>query len=335
MSELRHDPIQHRWVIIATDRSKRPTDFLAETAGIAEGAFCPFCPGHEDKTPPEITALRPDGSRPDTPGWSVRVIPNKFPALMIEGGLDRKGMGIYDRMRGVGAHEVIVETPDHRATFATMGVDEVQRVLWAWRERISDLRRDTRLKSFLIVKNVGERAGATLDHPHSQLLAMPLVPQHLEDELNGARAYHELMERCVFCEVVEKELAAGERIVGSDAETVAFTPFASRVPFETWVMMRGHQPAFDKLDDAALTAVARRLRDTMQRLHGALAAPPHTVLLHSAPVGEDDSTSYDWHLEIVPRLLPVPGLAWDGGLHINPISPEEAALELRSRGPEG
>jgi UDPglucose--hexose-1-phosphate uridylyltransferase len=336
VSELRRDPITGRYVIIAPERqlSRAAFDRPRPVAAMG-GDMCPFCEGQEWAAGRELLAWRPADSPRDGRGWQVRVVVNREPALRVENRLGEAADPLLQSFGGIGAHEVIVETPDHHATLATMSVDEVQRVLWAWRERMRDLRRDTRLKSFLIVKNVGERAGATLDHPHSQLLAMPLVPQHLEDELNGARAYHELMERCVFCEVVEKELAAGERIVGSDAETVAFTPFASRVPFETWVMMRGHQPAFDKLDDAALTAVARRLRDTMQRLHSALAAPPHTVLLHTAPVGEDDSTSYDWHLEIVPRLLPVPGLAWDGGLHINPISPEEAALELRSRGPEG
>ena len=179
-----------------------------------------------------------------------------------------------------------------------MSVEQVQRVLWAWRERMRDLRRDTAAQE-LPDREECRRAqpGATLDHPHSQLLAMPLVPQHLEDELLGARAYHASTTKCVFCEVVAHELAAGERVIGSDADTIAFTPFASRVPFESWVMLRRHQPAFDQLDDVALTAVATRLRDTMRRLDGALASPPHTVLLHSAPVGDEESESYDWHLE--------------------------------------
>jgi UDPglucose--hexose-1-phosphate uridylyltransferase len=332
MSELRRDPITGRYVIVAPERllSRAAFDRPVPVAAIG-GDMCPFCEGQEGVAGRELLAWRPPDSPPDGRGWQVRVVVNREPALRVENRLGEPADPLFQTFGGIGAHEVIIESPDHGATFATMSAEQVQRVLWAWRERMRDLRRDTRLKSFLIVKNVGERAGATLDHPHSQLLAMPLVPQHLEDEINGARAYHAASSRCVFCEVVEQELRSGERVIASDADTVAFAPFASRVPFESWVMLRGHQPAFDVLDDVALHAVAGRLRDTMGRLDAALASPPHTVLLHSAPVGEDGSESYDWHLEIIPRLLQVPGLAWDGGLHINPVPPEEAARELRSR----
>jgi UDPglucose--hexose-1-phosphate uridylyltransferase len=332
MSELRRDPITGRYVIVAPERLLARAAFERPApVGAMGGDMCPFCEGQEWVAGRELLAWRPPDSPRDGRGWQVRVVVNREPALRIENRLGEAADPLFQTFGGIGAHEVIIETPDHGATFATMSVEQVQRVLWAWRERMRDLRRDTRLKSFLIVKSVGERAGSTLDHPHSQLLAMPLVPQHLEDEILGARAYHASTTTCVFCEVVAHELESGERVIGSDAETIAFTPFASRVPYESWVMTRRHEPVFDQLDDAALTAVATRLRDTMRRLDAALASPPHTVLLHSAPVGDDESESYDWHLEIIPRLLHVPGLAWDGGLHINPVSPEEAARELRGR----
>lgn len=334
MSELRRDPITGRYVIIAPERHLSRAAFERPVpVGAVGGDMCPFCEGQEGVAGRELLAWRPHDSPRDGRGWQVRVVVNREPALRIERSLGEAADPLLQTFGGIGAHEVIVESPDHYATFATMSAEQVQRVLWAWRERMRDLRRDLRLKSFLIVKNVGERAGATLDHPHSSLVAMPLVPQHLEDELNGARAYHEAYDRCPFCDVVAREIATGERVIASDDDTIAFAPFASRVPFESWVMLRRHQPAFDKLTDAELAAVAARVRDTIRRLDAALALPPHSVLLHSAPVGEDDSLSYDWHLEIIPRLLPVPGLAWDGGLHINPISPEEAAQELRSRPP--
>ena len=332
MSELRRDPITGRYVIIAPERQLSRAAFERPSpVGAMGGDLCPFCEGQEWIAGRELLAWRPPDSPRDGRGWQVRVVVNREPALLVENTLGEAANPLFQAFGGLGAHEVIVESPDHHATFATMSVEQVQRVLWAWRERMRDLRRDLRLTSFLIVKNVGERAGATLDHPHSSLVAMPLVPQHLEDEINGARGYHATHGSCVFCEVVEREMATGERVIASDEDTIAFTPFASRGPFETWVMLRRHEPSFENLSDTELTAIAHRLRDTMRRLDAALALPPHSVLLHSAPVGEDNSQSYDWHLEIIPRLLPVPGLSWDGGLHINPISPEEAARELRSR----
>jgi UDPglucose--hexose-1-phosphate uridylyltransferase len=202
-------------------------------------------------------------------------------------------------------------------------------VLWAWRERIRDLRRDIRLKTFLVVKNVGQMAGATLEHPHSQLLALPFVPQHLDDELAGAGERERHGHRCVFCTVIEEELAADVRVIASDGDTIAMAAFAARVPFETWILPRRHLAAFDDECDDCLVAIAARLRETIARLHAALKAPPYSVLLHTAPVGES-ATSYHWHLEIVPRLSPVGGLAWDGGIHINPVAPEEAATALKN-----
>ncbi len=386
MSELRRDPITGRYVIIAPERllSRAAFDRPAPIGAIG-GDMCPFCEGQEAIAGRELLAWRPPDSPHNSPGWQVRVVVNREPALRVESQLGDAADTLFQSFGGLGAHEVVIESPRHRATFASMTGEEVWRVLWAWRERMRDLRRDTRLKSFLIVKNVGSRAGATLDHPHSQLLAMPLVPQHLEDELTGARVYNGQTTRCVFCDLVEQELASDQRVVGSDAGTIAFTPFASRVPFETWVMSRGHHPAFEDITDESMSAIAERLRDVMRRLHAVLVSPPYTLLLHSAPVADDPpsgpgtgtphpapgagsrplapangtphsalgtttphsalSTStphsalrtstpdysllYDWHIEIIPRLLPVPGLAWDGGLHINPIAPEEAAQVLR------
>ena len=219
-------------------------------------------------------------------------------------------------------------SPAHDVNWAQMSAEDIRLVLWAWRERMRDLRRDTRLKTFLVAKNVGAAAGARLDHPYSQLLALPFVPLHLDDELAAARLRHEQMGRCVFCAVVEDELDLGVRVVSSDDDTVAISAFASRVPFETWILPRRHLAAFDDECDNCLQAIAGRLRDTVQRLHVALNGPPYSVLLHTAPVGES-GPSYHWHIEIVPRLAPVGALAWDGGIHINPVAPEEATRALR------
>jgi UDPglucose--hexose-1-phosphate uridylyltransferase len=259
-------------------------------------------------------------------------VSNRIPALTVERDLGEPPDALFQALGGLGADEVIIESPDHRASLATMTADAIARVLWAWRERMRDLRRDFRLRSFVVVKNVGAAAGATLDHPHSQLLALPIVPQHLRDELDGARTHHERTRHCVFCDIAEQELAGDRRVVSSDAHTIAFAPFAARVPFETCVMPRVHRAAFDSESDGVLTSVAERLGDLMRRLHTALASPPFTLLLHTAPVGDEGSASYHWHIEVLPRLGPVSGRAFDGGVYINPVSPEEAAEALRLAG---
>ena len=326
MSELRRDPVTGRWVIIAPERG--PAFARPNPVGAIGGDMCPFCEGQEPIAGRELLAWRAGGP-PNGPGWQVRVVANREPALRVESALGEAADPLYQTLGGLGAHEVVIETPDHHATFATMSGEEVARVLWAWRERMRDLRRDLRLKSFFVVKNVGAMAGATLDHSHSQLLALPLIPQHLQDEIDGARAHHDKVTRCVFCDVLQQEVARNVRIVAADEEAVVFTPFASRMPFETWVVPRAHQSSFDDSSDATLQMIGARLQDVIHRLHIALVSPPYTLLLHTAPVG-DDAEFYHWHIEIIPRLAPVSGLAWGGGVYINPVAPEKAAEALRA-----
>jgi UDPglucose--hexose-1-phosphate uridylyltransferase len=328
VSELRRDPITGRTVIIATERRAAIKQWATTPvhAGVADA--CPFCEGQEHLTGHELLSWRTPGH--DGPGWRVRVVPNRIPALRVESHYAEPANALLQTLGGLGAHEVIIESPNHRATWATMTADEIWVVLWAWRERMRDLRRDIRLKAFLVVKNVGAMAGATLDHPHSQLLALPFVPLHLDDELVGARARHDRTSHCAFCAVVDEEIARDLRIVSRDAHSIALAPFASRVPFETWVLPRQHAAAFEETSDEHLLAIAERLRDVIARLHATLGSPPYSVLLHTAPVGD---AAFHWHLEIIPRLTPVNGLAWDGGIHINPISPEEATRVLKDSAP--
>ena len=327
MSELRRDPITGRTVIIAPERVAGVRPWTPAPVGALDGDLCPFCEGQEDVAGREILAWRPPGQAHNGPGWRVRVVANRLPALRVESHYAEPAKTLLQTLGGLGAHEVIIESPNHRASWATMSVDDLRMVLWAWRERMRDLRRDIRLKTFLVVKNVGAAAGATLDHPHSQLLALPFVPLHLDDEIAGARLRHHRTTHCAFCAVIEEELSNELRVVSHDEDTIAIAPFASRVPFETWVLPRRHGATFEDESDQSLVAVAQRLRDVMQRLHGAVTSPPYSVLLHTAPVGE--AASFHWHIEIVPRLTAVNGLAWDGGIHINPLSPEDAASALR------
>ena len=329
MPELRKDPIVGRWVIVATERVRRPSDFGRREPPPLR-TFCPLCPGHEDETPPEVLAYRdgPD-ARPDGPGWRVRVVPNKFPALRVEGELERRGHGVYDLMNGVGAHELIVESPEHRLGLADLAPSAVVDVLRAYRARILDLRGDGRFRSVLVFKNHGAEAGATLAHPHSQLIATPVVPVAVADELHGARAYHDYRERCLFCDIAQQETAERLRIVTENERMVAFAPFASRFPFELWVLPRRHRAAFELVDDAELAAFADGLVAVLRRLRDALDDPPYNLVLHSAPFGAEESPSYHWHLEILPKLVGLAGFELGSGFHINSVPPEDAARTLR------
>jgi UDPglucose--hexose-1-phosphate uridylyltransferase len=328
--ELRKDPITGRWVIISTDRQKRPNDFRLEKPTLIGREFCPFCPGHEDMTPPEVLAYRGDGLPPNGPGWDLRVVPNKFPALQVEGNLDRQGEGMFDRMNGIGAHEVIIETPDHDRQLAMMGEGEIERVLWAFRERILDLKRDMRFRYILVFKNHGAAAGATLEHTHSQLIALPIVPDFVREELEGAKRHFKEKERCVFCDVVREETAAGRRVIHENAEVIALSPYAPRFPFETWLLPRSHGARFEESPRQTYESLARMLKVVLQRMNRALENPSYNLVLHSLPFSEQRTDFYHWHVEILPKLTRTAGFESGTGFYINPTSPEEAAQVLRA-----
>ena len=331
MPELRKDPVVGRWVIISTDRSRRPTNFTPVRVEKTT-SFCPFCPGQEDKTTPEVYACRENGGGPNSTGWKVRVVPNKFPALQIEGALDRRGEGLYDKMNGVGAHEVVIEGPKHESDLADLPIDHVIEVLKAYRERMVDLHRDRRFRYVLIFKNHGAGAGATLEHTHTQLIATPIIPKILMEELEGARRYYELKERCVFCDIVQQDTADhnGRRVVTMNDRFVTIEPFAPRFPFETWILPRRHDSSFQAVkDDDEFRDLASILKDTLQRLNRALDRPPFNFAIHTAPVAEGDLEYYHWHLEIMPKLTRVAGFEIGSGFYINPTPPEDAAQYLR------
>ena len=264
MSELRWDPIKLHWVIIATERGRRPRDFQVETE-LSGMTACPFCYGNEDKTPPEIFAIRPTGA-PNAPNWRVRVIPNKYPALRVEGELNNRGYGMYDVMNGIGAHEVIIETPDHSRTLAELTVNEVNDVLVAYRHRYLDLRKDFRLRYMVLFKNHGTRAGATLAHSHSQLIAVPLLPPVVSTLLKVSRTYFSDKERCIFCDLIEFELREGVRVVKEFSNFVTLTPYASSSPFELRLYPKRHSHDFALMNDAQLAELAVAMKDMLMRV---------------------------------------------------------------------
>ena len=317
-----------RWVIISTERARRPSDFKTE-AVVPRGADCVFCPGNESKTPPEILVGRgPDGA-PNMPGWSYRVVANKFPALRIEGDLEPTGEGLYDRMNGVGAHEVVIEAPDHRATLASLSPDAVADVLLAYRERVVDLKKDPRFEYVLVFKNHGEAAGASLEHPHSQLIATPIIPIMVMEELTGSAQYFEIKERCVWCDIVRQERRTRSRIVLEANGFVALAPFAPRFPFETWILPTRHRSAFEETGVDELRGLADVLGEFLRRMERVLKYPPFNYMLHTAPLREGPLDHFHWHLEIIPKLTQVAGYEWGSGFFINPVPPEDAAAALR------
>jgi UDPglucose--hexose-1-phosphate uridylyltransferase len=333
MPELRKDPIIGRWVIISTERGRRPSEFLPEEIR-TRGGFCPLCEGNEDKTPPEVFAIRENGSQPNSPGWTLRVVPNKFPALRVEGDLDREGEGLYDKMNGVGAHEVVIETPKHDETLSTLPNDKVIKVLTTYRERILDLTRDQRVKYILVFKNHGAAAGASLEHPHSQIIALPVVPKRVSEEIDGAKVYYEYKDRCAFCDIIRQELGYRARIIKENSGAIALAPFASRFPFETWILPKDHIAYFHHTQPAQFEDVASLLSDVLRKIDSTMPRSPYNFMLHTNPSNEKDETFYHWHIEIIPKLTKVAGFEWGTGFYINPTPPEEAAKYLREARPQ-
>lgn len=328
MPDLRKDPIVGRWVIIAKSRAKRPHDFDTTPRRHA-GRFCPFCAGNEDKTPGEIIAYRSPGSQRNRPGWRVRVIPNKFPALEIEGELNKRGEGIYDMMRGVGAHEVIVESPDHVMSTSELSEEQLREVLWVYRDRLVDLKRDPRLVYGMIFKNVGAAAGASLEHTHSQLIVTPIVPINVWEEMTGSLEFYNYRGRCVYCDMIQQESASEKRIVLDTPGFVAFCPFASRFPFETWILPKNHSSHYENIQKNGVDDLSGVMKQVIAKIEASLDRPAYNYIIHTAPFDTQELGHYHWHIEIIPSLTKPAGFEWGTGFYINPVPPEEAAGFLR------
>lgn len=329
MPELRKDPIIGRWIIIATERDKRPSDFIIDSNQV-KGGFCPLCSGNENTTPPEILAYSDHADRlTNRPGWSLRVVPNKYPALVIEGELNKQGEGLYDRMNGIGAHEVIIETPDHAETFTYLPPERMVQVFWAYRDRLQDLGKDKRFRYAMIFKNFGAAAGASLEHSHSQLIALPILPRMIISELDGSLSYYHHKERCVFCDIIRQELEQELRVVTSNDKFIAIVPFAPRSPFEMWILPRQHCFSYCNTEHRDFRDLAAIFSECLRRLDRCLPNVPYNFVLHTAPLRPTAMEHYHWHFEITPKLTMVAGFEWGSGFYINPVPPEEAAKFLR------
>jgi UDPglucose--hexose-1-phosphate uridylyltransferase len=328
MTELRKEPITRMWVVITTDHPKGPPDYLSfkplYRLQESEGP-CPFCPGNERLTPTGTFSVNREQGE-----WSVRVIPNKFPFFHIEGDFDRRPEGMYDLMEAIGAHEIVIEAPDHSQTLAGLETHQIEKILLAYRERLLDLERDHRFQQFLIIKNY---PGVFNRHPHSHLMALPVIPKRIDEEIWGTLDYFKRKERCIYCDIIKEEISLGKRVVLETSHFLVFSPFASRFPFETWIIPKVHASDFHTIDQEGMTDLSRAIQSLFRRFDRLLSDPPYSLVFHTSPVQERlHRPEYHWHIETRLRIGLREGFEWGTGFFVNPTPPEQAANLLRNAG---
>ncbi len=334
MSEVRRDIVTDTWVIIDTENDEIPK--VSADIPASDGP-CPFCEGNEMSTPKEIFAVR-DGSQPNSPGWKVRVVPNKDPILRVEGELEKFGVGVYDMVTGTGANEVIIESPIHVTNIADLRKEDIVPILDTYRFRIEDLHRDKRIRYVLIFKNYGRLAGAsTISHIHSDLIALPATPNRVKQKLNGAYEYYRYKERCLFCDIIQQEIEMGERLVLQSDKFVAFTPYASRFPGEVLIIPKRHSFSFKFIDSAELSDLAYVLKKVFSAIRAGFNDPPYNLVLTDSPnllprpdYWKTIELDYHWHIEIIPRIFRTTGFELGTGFYINRFSPEKSAKVIRA-----
>lgn len=328
--EFRQNLATREWVIIAHERAKRPDQFRRTAKPAAIPHFrddCPFCPGHEEQTPPSLLAIPAEGP------WQTRVVANKFAALRPEMTPDRRRVGGYLCADGYGIAEVAIEHRRHDLSPATMSDGSVSRVLEACYDRYREISSRPAINLITIFRNHGPMAGTSLEHPHTQIIATPIVPPHVQDPINNARAYFNSEGRCVFCRILEQEMADRARIVEETDQFVAFMSFASRSPFETRIYPKRHWASFGGTATEERRELGGLLRRTLGRIHHALGNPDYNLVIRSCPIGDDDVRYYHWYIVIIPRVMTPAGFEIGTGIYINVSVPEESAAHLRGLQP--
>jgi UDPglucose--hexose-1-phosphate uridylyltransferase len=340
MSELRKDPIVDRWVIIAKNRAERPLELTEGAAARTTAVECPFCEGREGETTAEVFALRAEGTSANQPGWRVRVVTNKYPALLPDAGAfspsaELLAHPLLPSQPALGAHEVVIESPRHLVGTGDLTEEELTEVLLVYGERLRALRALHRYVQPIVFKNVGAAAGASIEHAHSQIMALPLVPREIAAELAAASRYHRANRQCIYCQLVSDELSSGQRLVipaanSGGARFVALSAYAARCPFETWVLPAEHQSDFETLSTADARELAAVVRAVATKTDAALDRPAYNYIIHTSPFDTFENDHYHWHIEIIPRVTKTAGFEWGTGLAINPVPPEEAAAIMRA-----
>jgi len=336
MPELRKDWLTETWVAFSHERLRRPQQFSSPEETELPPEQDPFAEGNESCTPPEVFAVRQNGSQPNGPGWSVRVVPNRYPALRVEGTLVRQPVGFYDQMTGIGAHEVVIETPRNDLPLEKHSLNQISEVLETYRARVQDLMRDGRLRTIAIFKNSGLMAGASVNHPHSQIIALPLVPPEVEKRMDLVEKHFQEKERSLFSDMLIQERHDGRRVLLENSDFMAVCPYASRHPFEVRIIPKWEACHFHEAKDQSLVQLAEMLKKILGAYRTGLNRPDYNILVQLAPLPDRSdgnwphmSQAYRWHIELIPRIFGLAGFELSTGCALNAVYPEEATRFLR------
>ena len=334
MSELRQNRITGEWVIIATERSQRPADFHRKNELPKPPRFvadCPFCPGNEEMTPPEILAARPANPHQNSKGWKVRVVSNKFPALNTFNSANWfHEANFFNAVEGYGIHDVIVDTPRHDLTIGTMSYEEVELLFQIYQERYRQIEKDEQILMITVFRNQGAQAGASLEHPHSQLIATPIIPTRIQMRLDVAKDYFQTHKRCITCDMIERTLSVEARVIVDSERYVVFHPFASQAPFETWIVPKRHNPSYGEATPEEVKELAHIMRDILHKMYLGLGDPDYNYLIQPSPTNTHFRDRYHWYLQILPRVTPTVGFEVCSGIYISTARPEETAEFIRN-----
>jgi UDPglucose--hexose-1-phosphate uridylyltransferase len=327
MPEFRQNQATKEWVILASDRVGRPTDYAKKRLRTEHiPAFkddCPFCVGNEAQTEKAVYTYPEEGA------WQVRVIPNKYAALQPHLATTRSWVGAFLAAKGFGIAEVVVEHPLHNQTPALMNLTEVANILFAYRQRQAEISKNDKINIVTIFRNHGQRAGTSLEHPHSQIIATPIVPPHVRYPMEQAVLHYDKLGTCVYCDMVAEELRQGERIIIDSENFAAFCPFAARSPFECRIYPKNHQPSFLSIDDEQIAELASVLREILAKLYNGLNDPDYNYILRSSPIGDEDTRHLHWYMVIIPKITIPAGFEMGSGIYINTVAPDESARILR------
>jgi UDPglucose--hexose-1-phosphate uridylyltransferase len=329
MPELRKDPVSNTWVVLAPERKRRPLFYKPTGEDALSPGDCPFCQGNEGMTPPEIYALRENPSEANKPGWRLRVVPNKYPALQVEGQLIRTGEGLYDKMNGIGAHEVVIETPSHTKGMDELEVEAITDIFMAFKRRILDLKKDIRFRYIQVFKNHGSMTIATIPHPHSQIVALPVVPARIQEQLTYAKNHFNSKERCIFCDIIHHERNYQKRVLEENSDYLVISPYAPRVPFELAIYPKQHNASFEETPDSSLQLLAGLFRGVMGKINKTLERPDFSMVLHNAPFAIDCTYYFHWHIKVMPIIAGVSAVDLGTAVYINPYLPEEVIEILK------
>ena len=334
MPEMRMNPITGDWTIIATERAKRPHSSVTEEdifmRGDAHDPECFFCYGNEHTTPPEVLVYREKQKTSNNQNWTLRVVTNKFSALNLNKEMcieDDNPLKVCCYARGM--DEVVIESPHHTLNTALFPQEQIELVLKAYKERYIALSKEPSIKYITMFKNNGSHAGASILHPHSQIIATPVIPPVIEQEIEGAKKYFKKNKRCIYCDMIETELKDKSRIIYENNEFLSFAPYASKSPFELWVIPKFHNDSYYKLTDKQIKSLSEVWKATLYKLYAGLNNPPYNYFIHTSPTQKNIQKFYHWHMELIPKMTILAGFELGTGMYINIAIPEQSAEYLR------